>query len=109
MRISYLVKLKMTRLHCLATEIVKAKHGPTPVCIAVLFEPYIHRYNTRAKYHLNVPGVRTTSFDLYSLKYLGSKAWNDLCWTNSKQILVNVFVSSANVLSVISEVVILKG
>ncbi len=65
-------------LRNMATEIFKALHGSTPICIRDLFEEKDKIYNLHSTVSLKQPKYNTVTYGLNSFLHKGAKIWNDL-------------------------------
>ncbi len=70
--------LYIGRLRNMATEIFKALHGSTPICIRNLFEEKDKYYNLHPTVSLKQPKCNTVTYGLNLIRYKGAKIWNDL-------------------------------
>ena len=65
-------------LQCLMTEIYKTKNGLGPSFMRELFKPRDLQYNSRNKNFFDIPKVRTTSYDIETVQFIGRKLWQML-------------------------------
>ena len=69
----------LTRLKkLLVTEIYKVQNDIAPPYLKDVFKQRTSSYNLRKPHNLEVPRPRTSTFGIHSLKYQGSKLWNEL-------------------------------
>ena len=74
-----MVSLKDKRVQDILIMVYKGLCNMAPGYITSLFkERSLSAYNLRGQRKLQVPAVRTTTFGLYSFKYLSVSAWNSL-------------------------------
>ena len=71
-----LCPLKTYRERCFALEVFKIKNSLAPKYLEDLIKIRNVSHNTRQKYSLSLPMVKTTNYGLHSFKYYGTKIWN---------------------------------
>ena len=88
---SKLPSLKVRRMRSLAIEVYKVINKECPVYLQALIHIKNNSYSSRYQNIAELPQVRTTSHGLHSLRYAGTKRWNELPDECRKQSSLNQF------------------
>jgi hypothetical protein len=88
---SKLPTLKVRRMRYLAIEVYKVINKECPVYLQDLIHIKNNSYSFRYQNIAELPQVRTTSHDLQSFRYAGTKLWNELPDEFRKQSSLNQF------------------
>ena len=89
-----LCPLKTYRERCFALEVFKIKNSLAPKYLEDLIKIRNVSHNTRQKYSLSLPMVKTTNYGLHSFKYYSTKIWNSLPDLCKKQTDITLFKTS---------------